>query len=97
MKTWDGYKDHVRSIDSDAAEYLDEAENISRIISAITAQRHALGLTQRELASRCGIPQSSVARIESLRSTPNLDTLIKILQQLGLQLIVAQASPAAER
>ena len=40
----------------------------------------------------CGIPQSSVARIESFQTTPNLDTLLKIMQPLGLKLVVAQAN-----
>ncbi len=90
MKTWNDYKNHVRAIDPDAAEDINEIESISRIISAMTAQRHELGLSQRDLASMCGIPQSSVARIESLRSVPNLNTLLKILQKLGLQLTISK-------
>ena len=54
-------------------------------------QRNALGLSQRELAALCGIPQSSVARIESFKTVPNLDTLLKIFQQLGLKLSVTAA------
>ena len=49
-------------------------------------QRTSLGLSQRELAAMCGIPQSSVARIESFKTTPNLGTLLNIFQHLGLQL-----------
>ena len=51
-------------------------------------QRTSLGLNQRELAAMCGIPQSSVARIESCKTTPNLGTLLNIFQHLGLQLTV---------
>ncbi len=91
MKTWNDYKDHVRAVDSDAAEDINEIENISYIISAIISQRHELGISQRELASMCNMPQSSVARIESLRSTPNLDTLLKIFRQLGLNLTVTKS------
>ena len=39
-------------------------------------------------AAMCGIPQSSVARIESCKTTPNLGTLLNIFQHLGLQLTV---------
>ena len=49
-------------------------------------QRHQLNLTQRELADLCGIPHSSVARIESGKTTPNLSTLLKIFQKLGITL-----------
>jgi len=42
----------------------------------------------------CGIPQSSVARIESCKTTPNLGTLLNIFQHLGLQLTVRPTKPA---
>ena len=93
MKTWNDYKDHVRRVDPEAARDIDQAESMAAIISAMVAQRNAMGLTQRELAAMCGIPQSSVARIESMRTTPNLDTLLKIFQQLGLRLTVSQEPP----
>lgn len=67
---------------------MEEIEEQAAIISAVIQQRHALGVSQRELANLCGIPQSSVARIESLKTTPNLDTLLKIMRPLGLKLTV---------
>lgn len=51
-------------------------------------QRNALGLTQRDLAAMCGLPQSSVARIESCKTMPNLKTLLNIFKHLGLSLTV---------
>ena len=66
-------------------------EALSQIVKAMVEQRNALGLSQRELAALCGIPQSSVARIESFKTVPNLDTLLKIFQQLGLKLSVTAA------
>ena len=51
-----------------------------------------MGISQRDLAAMCGIPQSSVARIESYKTTPNLDTLLKIMQTLGLKLTVEPIS-----
>lgn len=89
MKTWNDYKDHVKSVDSEAAKDIEEIENLSEIITAVTEQRNALGLSQRDLAGICGIPQSSVARIESFKTTPNLDTLLKIMHPLGLKLTVS--------
>lgn len=52
-------------------------------------QRNALGLTQRDLAAMCGIPQSAIARIESCKIAPNLGTFLNILQHLGLKLTVS--------
>ena len=63
MKTWNDYKEHVRTVDPEIGKDIDEVENISSIVSAMVEQRTSLGLSQRELAAMCGIPQSSVARI----------------------------------
>lgn len=88
MKTWNDYKEYVKKIDPQAAIDIKEAEEAAAIVSSMIAQRKALGLTQRELASMCGIPQSSVARIESCKTVPNLDTLLNIFKHLGLSLTV---------
>ncbi len=81
---WDDYKNAVRSEDTEAKEIIDEAEIKAEIISTMIQRRNDLGLSQRDLAERCGIPQSSLARIETNRTVPKIDTMIKILAQLGL-------------
>ena len=91
MRTWNDYKVHVEAVDPEMAKDIREAEAMSAIVKAMVEQRNALGLSQRELAARCGIPQSSVARIESFKTMPNLDTMLKIFQQLGLKLTVSAA------
>jgi DNA-binding phage protein len=83
---WNEYKDHVKQTDPIGKEILEEAEAEAAIISAMIKQRSALGMSQRELARLCDIPQSSVARIESSKTTPRLDTILKIYRQLGLTL-----------
>ena len=91
MKKWDAYKDHVKKVDPDAKRDIEEMENIAAIVSKMVEKRNDLGITQRDLAAMCGIPQSSVARIESFQTTPNLDTLLKIFQQLGLKVTISAA------
>lgn len=93
MKTWNDYKKHVRAVDPVIAKDIEEADEIAAIVTAMVEQRNTLGLSQRDLATMCGIPQSSVARIESCKTTPNLGTLLNIFQHLGLTLSVSQASP----
>ena len=93
MKTWNDYKQHVRTVDPEMGKEMDEVENISAIVSAMVEQRTSLGLSQRDLAAMCGIPQSSVARIESCKTTPNLGTLLNIFQHRGLQLTVSPIKP----
>lgn len=95
MKTWNDYKEHAKAVDPVIAKDMEETEEIASIVTAMVEQRNALGLSQRDLAAMCGIPQSSVARIESCKATPNLGTLLNIFQHLGLTLTVSQARPMA--
>lgn len=90
MKTWNDYKNHVKTTDAIAKRDLLHIEDQATIISALIEQRNALGLSQRDLANMCGIPQSSVARIEAFQTTPNLATLLKIMRPLGLKLTVSK-------
>lgn len=90
---WNEYKAMVKETDPVGKEILEEAEAEAAIISAMISQRSSLGLSQRDLAALCDIPQSSVARIESNKTVPRLDTLLKILGQLGLTL---QVTPLPE-
>lgn len=91
MKTWNDYKDYVKATDSEAKQDLEEVETLSQIVNAMVAQRHTLGLSQRDLAEICGLPQSSMARIESFKTTPNLDTLLKIMNALKLKITITPA------
>ena len=86
---------HIKAVDPTIAKDMEEAEEIAAIVTAMVEQRNALGLSQRDLAALCGIPQSSVARIESCKTTPNLGTLLNIFQHLGLTLTVFQARSLA--
>lgn len=86
MKTWQDYKNHVQHIDEANRLLMEEIEELTNIVSAMIDKRTALGITQRDLAHLCGLPQSSIARIESGKTTPKLDTLLKIIHPLGLKL-----------
>ena len=90
MKNWSEYKEYVKRLDLNENREITDIEEQARIIGTIIEQRNALGLSQRDLAEICGIPQSSVARIESFQTTPNLATLLKILRALGLKLAVVK-------
>ena len=85
---WNEYKEQVKRSDPLGKQMIEEAEAEATIITAIIQKRAELGLSQRDLAALCNLPQSSVARIESFKTTPRLDTLLKILRQMGLTLTV---------
>jgi ribosome-binding protein aMBF1 (putative translation factor) len=91
MKTWNDYKEHIKNTSPDGKAEIDEIEALSKIISSIIERRNSLGISQRELAKLCNMPQSSVARIESYKTVPKLDTLLKITQSLGLNLTISPA------
>jgi len=61
-----------------------EIEFIGKLIEV----REAKGLTQKELAEAAGVKQSAIARLESLKSTPQIDTLFKILTPMGYKLAI---------
>lgn len=90
---WNDYKIEIKRTDPVGKEIIEEAEIEAAIISDMIRQRSAMGLSQRDLAEMCDIPQSSIARIETGKITPRLDTLLKILKQLGLTLRVTETSP----
>lgn len=89
MRTWQDYKNYVKSIDSESQHDMEQIEELSSIVSSIIKRRNELGISQRALAEQCGIPQSSVARIETFKTMPKLDTLLKLMHPLGLKIQVA--------
>ena len=97
MATWNDYKNHVRQTSPEFGKDMDEVEALSQIVGAMIERRHELALSQRDLAALCGIPHSSVARIEAGKSTPNLGTLLKLFDQLGLTLRAAPATVASAK
>lgn len=58
------------------------------IAEEFTKARKAMGISQRELAQRCGLPQSTVGRIEAGLVVPNLLTLAKTAEVLQLEISV---------
>jgi len=61
-----------------------EVDLIGKLIEA----REQMGFTQVQLAEAAGIKQSAVARMESLKATPQIDTLFKVLMPLGYKLAI---------
>lgn len=53
---------------------------MTAVARILRVARRRAGLTQRALAERAGVPQPSVARIESGASIPRADTLQRLLR-----------------
>jgi len=64
------------------------AKKAYEIAERVRQARERLGMTQSELATRIGSTQPAIARLEAGGVTPNLDTLHRIAEALGLELVV---------
>lgn len=64
------------------------------IIDQLIAERHRQGKTQKQLAQDAQLTQSVIARLESKKATPQLDTLLKVAAALGCDLAVVPAEIA---
>jgi len=69
-------------------------EKCSALIDRLIEERHRQGKTQRQLAQDANLPQPVIARLESKKATPQLDTLMKVATALGCELALVPASPA---
>lgn len=76
------------------ADYMNDETKVSKaekaqiefkaaLIGKLIEAREAKGLSQRELAELCGVKQPAIARLESMKTTPQIDTLFKVLSPLG--------------
>lgn len=57
-----------------------------KLIEKIKAIRKNKCLSQVELAKRCGVPQSTIGRIENHSMNPSIDLLISILNVLNIEI-----------
>lgn len=57
--------------------------------------REDAGLTQRELATRVGVSQQAIAKLESPDANLTLQTLERVAHALGLEVELALTPPAA--
>lgn len=67
-------------------------ENCTAIIDRLIEERRNRGMTQRDLAKAASLTQSVIARLESKKATPQLDTLLKVASALDCNLEVVPAT-----
>lgn len=85
------FDDYIRDENRVSKAEKAQAEFEAMIIGKLIEAREARGLSQRELAKLSGVNQPAIARLESLCCTPQIDTLFKILNPLGLTLAIVPA------
>lgn len=64
------------------------SDSCNNIIDTLIARRKSIGMTQTDLANATNLTQSVIARFESKKATPQLDTLLKITLALGCNIEV---------
>ena len=78
-------------------EYFADEERVSaeerelilfekELILKMTELRKSSGFSQRDLSEISGVKQPAIARLESMKTMPRIDTLLKILVPLGYTL-----------
>jgi predicted transcriptional regulator len=60
----------------------------AQIADKVADRRVQMGMSQRELAERCGTTQSAIARLERGGRPPRIDTLLRIAEALDCELQV---------
>lgn len=59
-----------------------------KLIDTIVEERKKKSMTQKELANITGISQQSISRLEREKHIPQMDTFMKILDGLDLELTI---------
>jgi hypothetical protein len=70
------------------------AEERRRLVTDLTAERHAARLSQTEVAARMGTSQSAVARLESGEADARASTLERYAAAIGSQITWGLQAPA---
>lgn len=60
----------------------------------VAERREALGLTQRELASRADVTREWIVRLEQGAPTVTVHRLMRVLRELGLEVSVGEDADA---
>ena len=64
----------------------DEIQLKIDFVGKLIEAREQKGISQKQLAEMSGLKQPAIARLERMQTTPQIDTLFKILKPLGYTL-----------
>lgn len=65
---------------------------VEAIVDQLVAERKRQNLSQRDFAKLSGLKQEAIARIETMRAIPRLDTLLKIAMALSYEIVLSKRS-----
>lgn len=64
------------------------------LAAAVRGRRTDLALSQAELARRARVSRKSISELESAKTTPELDLVLRVLEQLDLDIDVGNRPTA---
>ena len=94
------YDDYVSKLEAGDSAFREARERLRpqfEFRKALIGARLATGLTQRQLAERMGTSQAAIARLESGRRLPTIDTLYRLAQILGVDFTITPNDPLTVR
>ncbi len=73
--------------------FIDESQKAKidfgvALIGKLVEAREVKGIFQKELAEMAGLKQPAIAWFESMKATPQIDTLFKVLCPLGYTIVI---------
>ena len=95
MSSYKEYKEKVL-LDPDVKAEYDALQPEYDIIQAMIDARNSQHITQKELATRTGITQADISRIENGTRNPSLAMVKRIAEGLGMQLRLEFISTASK-
>lgn len=75
-----------KTSDPDFETLLTERGLTKEFIQKFISVRENQNISQTQLAKASGVKQSAIARMESMKAVPQIDTLIKLLVPMGYTL-----------
>jgi len=89
MKTWDEVRPKLFT-----AEEIRECDLKVAIVGELIKARKEKNISQRELGQLSGVKQPIISRLEAGETSPQIDTVLKILAPLGKTLYVGDLKEA---
>jgi DNA-binding XRE family transcriptional regulator len=86
-------KAEARSEGSQAVEELEAFGEHFRLARELAEARRAKGLTQAQLASKCGVDQSEISNLERGHANPTLKTLRTVARSLEFRIGLVALAP----
>jgi len=74
----------------EVSAHFNQIKKEYELIEQIVLVRKKMNITQSELAKKAHVSQQAISRLENEKHIPNMDTLLRIVDGLGLKLVLQE-------